>query len=238
VDPKEIENFFYRFLDPVKGEGRFHEMKERTKTLLRRGIREYIRTDLRWSYLAIFGMILGGVVINLAMPHGWTVWPFVMAAGMMLLIHEAAERNLTGVPPFHVYALFFSALACWFVLLTILSLINPVILVIGLIVLGYYCALGYLKQRERNRLIARRRMEGKCIFCGAVADYDLAFCMNCGNEPDPDDAQLKRVAHAPRAGNVQQRARAALKPPSPAETARQKEQALMSRRRTAQLKKR
>jgi hypothetical protein len=238
VDPKSVENFFYRFLDPVKGEGRVHEIKERAKAFLRRGLREYVRTDLRWSYLAIFGMILGGAVINLAMPHGWTVWPFVMAAGMMMLIHEAAERNLTGVPPFHVYALFFSALACWFVLLAILSLINPVILLIGLLVLGYYCALGYLKQRERKRLIARRRMEGKCIFCGAVADYDLAFCMNCGNEPDPDDAQLKRVAHVPRAGNIQQRARTALKPPSPSEVARQKEQALMTRRRAAQLKKR
>jgi hypothetical protein len=238
VDPRQIENFFYQFLDPVKGEGRFHGIKEGGKAFLRRGIREYVRTDLRWSYLAILGMVIGGAIVNLAMPHGWTVWPFVMAAGMMMLIHEAAERNLTGVPPFQVYALFFSVLACWFVFLAVLSLIHPVILLIGLLVMGYYCALGYLKQRERKRLIAKRRIEGRCIFCGAIADYELAFCMNCGNEPDPDDAQLKRVGNAPRAGNIQKRARAALKPATPVEAARKKEQALMNRRREAQIKKR
>ncbi|HSZ58987.1 MAG TPA: hypothetical protein VK797_25325 [Tepidisphaeraceae bacterium] len=238
VEPKRIEGFVFRFLDPVKGEGRFHEIKERGKAFLRRGIREYVRTELRWSYIAILAMIVGGVVINFVMPHGWTVWPFVLAAGMMMLIHEAADRNLTGVPPFHVYALFFSALACWFVVLAVLSLVHPVILLIGLLVMGYYCTLGYLKQHERKRLIAKRRMEGRCIFCGAIADYDLAYCMNCGNEPDPDDAQLKRAAYAPRGGNIQQRARAALKPATPVEAARKKEQALINRRRESQFKKR
>ena len=234
MDWKQVENFFFKALDPVKGEGRVHQIKERAKAMTRRLIREYVRTDLRWSYLAIAGMVIVGALLNLALPHGWTVWPFVMAAGMMMLMHEAAERNLTGAPPFHVYALFFGAMACWFVCIFILSMVNPVILLIGTLVMCYYLALGYLKKIERKRVIMKRRMEGRCIFCGAIADYDMAYCANCGREPDPDDAQLKRVAYAPRSGNIKEKARAALKPASPIAIAKQKEQALMARRRTGQ----
>ena len=238
MDLKQVENFLFKALDPVMGEGRVHLVKERGKALRRRAIRDYVRTDLRWSYLAILGMVIGGVVVNLLMPHGWTVWPFVMAAGMMMLIHEAAERNLGGVPPFQVYAFFIGAMACWFACIFIISRVNPVILLIGILVMCYYVALGYLKKLERKRIIMKRRMEGRCIFCGAIADYDMAYCANCGREPDPDDAQLKRVAYAPRSGNIKEKARSALKPASPTAVAKQKEQALIARRRTGQTRRR
>jgi hypothetical protein len=201
-------------------------------------LRTYIRTDLRWSYLLIFAMMAGGVVINLFMPHGWTVWPLVMAAGMMLLIHEAADRNGEGIPPLQVYAFFLGALVIWFFMMAVLSIVNPVILLVGLIAAGYYCALGYIRQREHKLLVTKRRMEGLCIFCGEPADYDLAFCPRCGREPDPDDAQLRRVAHAPRSGNVKERARSALMPPPAAAAMKQKEQSLIDRRREPRMKKR
>ena len=54
--------------------------------------------------------------------------------------------------------------------------------------------------------------------------------MHCGREPDPDDALLKRVGFAPRAGDIKEKARSALKQPSTVENARQKEQALLARR--------
>lgn len=235
---KDVENFLLRFLDPTQGEGKFHAWRQRAKHTTRLWLRSYFRTDMRWSYLAIFCMMIGGALVNLLLPHGWTVWPVVMAAGMLLLIHEAADRNGEGIPPLYVYGFFIGAIATWLLFMTLLSIVNPVILLIALIVMGYYCALGYIKQREHKRVVLKRRMAGLCIYCAAPADYDLAYCPNCGREPDPDDAQLKRVAHAPRPAGIKDKARAALKPPSPTTVARQKEQALIARRREPRMKKR
>jgi hypothetical protein len=238
VNLKDIENFLLTYLDPTQGDGKFHAWRQKAKHFIRLWLRTYIRTDMRLSYLLIFGMMVIGVLVNLFMPHGWTVWPFVMAAGMMLLIHEAADRNGEGIPPLYVYAFFIGAMLSWFLMMTMLSLINPVILIVGLIVMGYYSALGYIRQREHKRLVMRRRMDGQCIYCGTPADYDLAFCAKCGREPDPDDAQLKRVAHAPRGDGIKQRARDSLKPPPAATAMKSKEQALIDRRREPRMKKR
>ena len=238
MDLKDVENFLLRFLDPTYGEGKFNEWSNRAKHFIRLWLRSYVRTDMRWSYLAIFGMMVVGTLINVFMPHGWTVWPVVMMAGMMLLIHEAADRNGEGIPPIYVYGFFIGAMLTWFVLVTVLSIINPVILLIGMIALSYYCALGYIKQREHKKLVTQRRMAGQCIYCGQPADLDLAFCMHCGREPDPEDARLKRVINAPRSGADKQRTREALKPPPQAVAMRSKEQALIDRRRAARVKKR
>ncbi|HXE55962.1 MAG TPA: hypothetical protein VN541_23250, partial [Tepidisphaeraceae bacterium] len=90
----------------------------------------------------------------------------------------------------------------------------------------------YFKDQEHKKLVARRRAEQRCMHCGRPADYHLALCMHCGREPDPDDAQLKRVAHAPKSASDKARARESLKPkPVTADVAR-KEQALLARRRT------
>jgi len=207
-------------------------MSSSFKYILREGTRQFIRINLRWSYLAVAGMVVLGCVVNLMLPHGWTVWPVVLAAGIMLMVHEAADRNRQGVPPLHAYALFISAMAVWLGALAILSAINPVILLIGLIALGYYSTLGYVKQLERRKLIARRRADGLCVHCGHPADYELALCMHCGREPDPDDAQLKRVGQAPRSSRDKARARQNLTPKPPTASAAMKEQALLARRRT------
>ena len=238
MDWKRIENALLRPLDPVKGDGFLRVQVERIKPFVRLGLREYIRTDVRASYLIIAGMVLLGVVVNLFMPHGWTVWPLVLAASLMLLIHEAADRNGVGVPPILVYSFFAGSILIWLICIAILSLLNPIVLLVGFIVLGYYCAKGYLQKVEAKRVITQRRQDGCCIFCGHPADYEIACCMHCGREPDPDDAQLRRVGFAPRAGDIKQRARAALKPVSTVESAKQKEQALLARRlhRTARRK--
>src|SRR5687768_8892372 len=80
------------------------------------GLTHTYQRDLRWSYLAVFGMVLVGAVVNLIMPHGWTVWPMVLAAVIMLAMHEAAERTSEGVPPFKAYGLFAAALLAWLVI--------------------------------------------------------------------------------------------------------------------------
>ena len=129
-------------------------------------LREFSMHDLRWSHLLIGMMILIGAIVNLLLPHGWTVWPFVLAAGIMTMVHEAAERNGQGVPPLHAYAFFAGAVLTWVVLVSIFAVVNPFILVAGILGLGYHSARAYMKGRQRVLLIATRRAEGKCIHCG------------------------------------------------------------------------
>lgn len=202
----------------------------RARKLIAEGLRRYLRLDLRVWHLAIVGMLIFGVAVNLLLPHGWTVWPFVAAAALMLAVHEAAERNAQGIPPLYVYLFFVSAMALWLVVVMIASAVNPVVLLLGFAGAGYYGVKGYLKSVERSRLFAKRRAEHLCIHCGQPVNPDLAFCANCGEDPDPDGARLARVATASVSSQAKSRIRAALAPPAPATSAAQKEQALLSRR--------
>lgn len=232
MDWKHLKDFAIARLTAVSADARPRPKWDRFKYILREGTRQFIRINLRWSYLAIAGMVVLGAVVNLTLAHGWTVWPVVLAAGIMLMVHEAAERNHQGVPPLHAYIFFISAMAAWLGTLAVLSAINPVILLIGFIALGYYCTLGYIKDLDRRKTMAQRRAEGLCVHCGHPADYELAMCLHCGREPDPDDAQLKRVGNSPRSSRDKARARQNLTPQPPTASAAKKEQALLARRRT------
>src|SRR5438132_11300131 len=103
------------------------------KAAFLKGLREYFDYDIRWSYWLVGGMIALGAVSSLFLSHGWTVWPFVFIACFMSMVHEAAERNGQGVPPFHVYALLVGGVAVWIVVVLLFSFVNPVVLMIGLI---------------------------------------------------------------------------------------------------------
>src|SRR2546423_15275381 len=94
-------------------------------------------------------MVVGGAVMNLFLPHGWTVWPFVLAAAIMLFINEAADRNGQGIPPLKVYAFVGGAVVLWMSLVLIISALNPLVLLLGLSILGYHLAKGYIKTRQR-----------------------------------------------------------------------------------------
>ena len=167
---------------------------EKITSNIRRVLAQFSLSDLRISYLAIAVMIAIGAIVNVFMPHGWTVWPFVLAAGIITMVHEAAERNGQGVPPLHAYGFFAGAVIVWVVLTAIFSVVNPVILVFGLLGLSYQAARAYIKARQRMKLIETRRAEGKCIHCGEPINKDLTYCEECGNEPDPMSTQLQRVA--------------------------------------------
>ncbi len=207
------------------------EVSRRLKEDLPKALKQFAHHDLRWSYLAMGVMVLAGTIINLLLPHGWTVWPFVLAAAIMLFINEVAERNGQGVPPLRVYAFVGGAVVAWMTIVLVLSALNPLVLLIGASILGYHGAKGYIKTRQRAQLIAKRRVDGCCIHCGAVADPQYAYCQNCGEDPDPDASLLKRVGTAPRGADVAAKARSALVPQSLSAAAAQKEQALLSRRR-------
>jgi hypothetical protein len=204
-----------------------------TKQKLLGALREYIGVDLRWSHLAIGVMILAGVAINclFANSHGWTVWPFIGAAGIMVFIHEAAERNGTGIPPLHVYAFFFVAVGGWLAIVLLLSVVNPLIMLVGIIGLAFYCGRQYLMQRQVDKEIEIRRKSGRCIHCGEIYDPKRETCENCGEEPNPEDTRLARVAGIARANKDPAKARAALTREAAGASAKTKEQALLARAR-------
>jgi hypothetical protein len=202
------------------------------KLRLRNALRQFAAIDLRWSYYASGVLVLIGLIVNLYVAHGWTCWPFVMAASILLMVHEASERNGTGIPPLYVYAWVAGVMAFWILVVTVLTVVNPFILFAGIAGLGYYCGQAYLKQRQCIRLRESRRLANLCIHCGHAIDPRNVFCDHCGLEPNPDAATLQRILAAPRSKADQQRTRAALKPESNATISSRKEQALIARRRT------
>jgi len=202
---------------------------ESTKTRIVVALREFVRQDLRPSHLILAAMIVVGALVNLLFAHGWTVWPLVLAFGILTIINEAADRNGQGIPPFQVYLFFLGAGAAWIVLVLVLCTIHPIVLIIGIAALLYRVAEALLKQRERDRLIAFRRAQGVCLHCGEVYDPNAVFCESCGEEPNPDAAILKRVAQIYRSSEDMARARAVLGRRVIAGTPAAKEQALIAR---------
>jgi hypothetical protein len=175
-------------------------------------------------------LVLVGIVVNLLMPHGWTVWPLVLMAGLMIMINEAAERSGQGVPPLQVYAMFGAIVGAWIIIVLLLSALHPIIFVAGILVLAYFAAKGYLKNLAKQKLIDQRREDGLCVHCGEPANPEQSICESCGEETNPDAAKAKWSTLANKSPQDQARIREILKPASGASEARIKEQALLNRR--------
>ena len=197
--------------------------------------REFVRLDLRLSHIILGVAIVVGALINLLLPHGWTVWPAILAFGILTYMNEAVSRNGQGFPPYLVYAFFIAAVVAWFLMVLILSTLNPLILILGIGAILYRIVEAFLRQRERDRLIATRRADGVCLHCGQPYDPNAVFCDNCGEEPNPDDAILKRVAQIYRSDDQVQHARAVLGSTAAPTTVSSKEQALLARHRTGKV---
>jgi hypothetical protein len=205
------------------------------KARLIEALREYARLDLRLSHIILGASIIVGMFINLFFAHGWTVWPAVLAFGILTYMNEAVSRNGQGIPPYQVYAFFISTVVVWFIAVLILSTLNPIILIIGIGAILYRIIEAMMRQRERDRLIASRRAQGVCLHCGEPYDQNAVFCENCGEEPNPDDAILKRVAQIYRSDQQVQHARTVLGRTAKPATASSKEQALIARHRTGKV---
>src|SRR2546421_670347 len=120
-------------------------------------------------------------------------------------------------------------LIIWAILAAIASLLHPIVLFIGFAVLAYQLLRGFIQQRERKRLIDYRRDEDLCVRCGEPIDHTRATCFSCGQEPDP--AQLKRIASVVKNRDDYTRNRSVLTPQRADATVKQREQALLQRRR-------
>jgi len=204
-------------------------MNQEVKDRISSALRDFARLDLRPSHLIVGGMVVVGVIINLVFAHGWTVWPVVLAFAMLTIINEAVERNGQGIPPFQVYAFFIGIGVAWLVVVMCLWAVHPIFLILGIGVVVYRGIEAYLKQRERERLIAFRRECGVCLHCGEVYDPHSVLCESCGEEPNPDSAILKRVAQICRSPQDVSRARAVLSRATGSNSAAAKEKALISR---------
>lgn len=195
-------------------------------------VRDFGRKDLRWSYGAVALLIVIGVCSNIFFKHGWAIWPFCFAAGAMAMVHEAAERTGQGVPPLYVYSGVVAVLVIWAVVAAIASFLHPIVLFIGFAVLSYQLLKGFIQQRERKRLVEWRREEGLCVRCGEPIDQTRATCAACGNEPDP--SQLKRIASVVKNRDDYTRQRSVLTPQRADASVKQREQALLARRKHRQ----
>jgi hypothetical protein len=207
------------------------DLKE-IKDELRKSMREFAQTKLRWSYFVIAALVVIGVIVNILLPRGWVVWPAVLAIGIMTMIHEAADRNNEGVPPFKAYSWFAGALAVWMCVAVLLSAVGKVLFIVGLPVLLIYCVRTWQVHRKRARQIAERREKGLCIFCGEALDPRMGtFCAQCGQTDEEEDLRRRlRDAITDRSVEDVTHTREALKPESPAAAARRKEQELIERR--------
>lgn len=152
----------------------------RVKIQARLVLRHFIEHDLRWAYLINAGLVVIGLIVNIFLPHGWTVWPLVGAAGIMVMLNEAAHRNGVGIPPFQVYALITVATCLWIVGAMLFSALWPLLLACVFVPLLYYGVHGYVWQIAHDRLVALRKREGKCVHCGEPADPQYLFCTCCG----------------------------------------------------------
>jgi hypothetical protein len=193
-------------------------------------LREFYRTDMRVSYYVAIGLVLLGIAVNLIFPHGWAVWPFLFAAGLMSFIHEAADRNGQGVPPLYAYAFLVGVILLWVAMTLLFSMLNPFVLFLGLIALAYQCARGYLQEHERNKLIESRRAKGCCIHCGEEVPEKTAVCLHCGLEPDPTGQRMRRVASIVGGRKDAAHARSAIRYDSTSTSASKREQALLAKR--------
>jgi hypothetical protein len=203
------------------------QLLRRWKLIALKVIRQFGWEDLRWSYFTILGMILTAMFVNLLMPHGWTVWPLVPVFGMLTVINELADRHGQGIPPFQIYAFVVLVIAVWFIGVLIMSQVNVFIQLLGVGGLIGFVAHGYIKHREKMRLMFKRQSEGRCVHCGYDYDENLPFCENCGEEPDPDAASAKRTSEIVQHGKKNDHARKILTHETLGNIASRKEKALL-----------
>jgi hypothetical protein len=213
--------------DATKGFGMSstHEYKEKAVGALK----QFYQTDMRWSYWVIAGLVAIGIVASF-FKGGWALYPILFAAGVLSMIQEAADRNGQGVPPLYAYGFLIGIILLWVIVVLIFSFVHPVLVFIGMLVLAYQLARGYLQERERTKLIETRRAHGECIHCGFETEEKKGVCPNCGEEPDPTSARLRRVASIVHVRKNTPQARGVLGKGNPMSSVKQRENALIARR--------
>ena len=170
------------------------------------------------------------MIVNFFLPHGWVVWPAVLAIGIMVMMNEAAQRNTQGVPPLVVYGWFSAALLVWVAVAFLFSAIAQPLLTVGLPVGIVFGIITYRKNKKRNQLIDERRAKGLCAYCGEPVIAEMGACGNCGREFFVELSFMERLRSSNRSAEANARTREVLLAPPPTVAAKRKEQALIARR--------
>ena len=153
----------------------------------------------------------------------------VFVVGVMLVMHETILREGVGVAPFHAYVFFAGVLFFCLTLVVVLRKLGPHILGWAALVVVLYAIRGYWLNRRHEKLIERRRKEGRCVHCGEPVTAEMQFCPNCLEEPDPYSTTRRRIAAQAREAEKAQHARELLGPQDPNAPARKKEKTLIAR---------
>src|SRR4051812_5408234 len=117
-----------------EGKGAVMSSGQEYKDKAANALKEFYRNDMRWSYWIIGGLIAIAIVASF-FKGGWQLYPFLFAAGVLSMIHEAADRNGQGVPPLYAYAFLLGGIGIWILVVLIFSFVNPFILFLGVLAL-------------------------------------------------------------------------------------------------------
>jgi hypothetical protein len=51
-------------------------------------------------WFVVVGLVAVGALVNIFLPGGIVVWPFVFALSLLLIVNDVSDRHGVGVPPF------------------------------------------------------------------------------------------------------------------------------------------
>jgi hypothetical protein len=157
------------------------------------------RAAIPVTWLVIVGLVIVGALVNIFLPGGVVVWPFVFAVSLLLIVNSASERHGVGVPPFQAYALCFGVLLVFFVFIALVSRINAWLVVVLTILAGGYLLQDRSVRRHRARVLDVRRAAGLCVRCATpVGRGRDDVCPRCGTPAHPDRVNLFHLGNAIR----------------------------------------
>lgn len=148
-------------------------------------------------WFVVMGMAVAGFFVNVFMPGGLVVWPFVFAAAMLLIVNDASDRNAVGVPPFQAYALFFGILAGLFLFVALVSQINAWLIIALTIGAAVFVARDWAQRKAKQREYERLRAAGLCVRCRTPVGRGLDdVCSSCGLPSNLERVNLLRLGRA------------------------------------------
>ena len=150
-------------------------------------------------WLVVVGLVVVGALINIFLPGGVVVWPFVFALSLLLIVNDVSDRHGVGIPPFQAYALCFGVLLVFFVFVALVSRINAWLVVVLTILAGGYLLQDRSVRRHKARVVDVRRAAGLCVQCATpVGRGRDDFCPRCGMPAHPDRVNLFHLGNAIR----------------------------------------
>lgn len=159
------------------------------------------RVKLPMIWFIIMGLVVVGFIANLTInifaSGGLSVWPFIAAVSLLLVINQASDENAVGVPPLQAYGLFAGVLVGFFIFVALVSRINPWVVVALTLGAGAWLVYDWKLRLDKQRELQRRRLAGLCVRClTPVKDGLDEFCPNCDLPVNPERLNLFRLGKA------------------------------------------